>query len=457
MNYLENVVNFINGIFWGKNLLAVMLLSVGLYFTIKTRFMPVRLFKEMVRIILEKNESKDENTVSSFQAFCISTASRIGAGNLAGVVAAVSIGGPGAVFWMWVVALVGSSSAFIESTLAQIYKGKDPNGGYRGGPAYFMEKALNKRWMGILFAISGLICWAGISQIVSNSVTESFENAFDIPRIYSVSILVICAAVVIFGKSNKTARVLDKLVPIMAGAYAFIVVFIIIKNITLLPSVLISIFSNAFGIQQVVGGGLGVVIIAGIKRGLFSNEAGSGSAPCAAAAAEVSHPAKQGLIQSLGVFIDTLVICSATAFVILLADKTVTQGKTGMSLLQAAMRDHLGEFGVIFIAVVLLLFAFSTFLGILFYAKSNVSFIIEGEFAQNVYKTFALLMMFVGGLSQYLFVWALADMGVGLMTVLNLFAIVPLGKIALDSLADYEKNHMDPKTETKKSNEIEQS
>ncbi|MEI6857121.1 alanine/glycine:cation symporter family protein [Psychrilyobacter sp.] len=454
LNYLENIVNFVNGIFWGKNLLAVMLLSTGLYFTIRTKFMPVRLFKEMIRIILEKNENKseDENTISSFQAFCISTASRIGAGNLAGVVAAISIGGPGAVFWMWVVALVGASSAFIESTLAQIYKEKDPEGGYRGGPAYFMEKALKKRWMGILFAISGLICWAGISQIVSNSVTESFENAFNIPRIYTVSVLVIAATIIIFGKSNKTAKVLDKLVPIMASAYALVVVFIIITNINLIPTVFASIFSNAFGVQQVVGGGLGVVIMAGIKRGLFSNEAGSGSAPCAAAAAEVSHPAKQGLIQSLGVFIDTLVICSATAFVILLADKTAIQGKTGMTLLQSAMRYHLGEFGVIFIAIVLLLFAFSTFLGILFYAKSNVAFIIEGKFAQNLYKIFALSMMFVGGLSQYLFVWALADMGVGLMTVLNLFAIIPLGKIALDSLADYEENHMPSK---KRSTKIE--
>ncbi len=440
--FVESTVNFINGIFWGKNLLAVMLLSSGLYFTIKTRFLPIRLFKEMVRVIMEKDEVKDENTVSSFQAFCISTASRIGAGNLAGVVAAVSIGGPGAVFWMWIVALVGSSSAFIESTLAQIYKEKAPNGGYRGGPAYFMEKALNRRWMGVLFAISGLICWGGVSQIVSNSVTESFENAFGIPRIYTVSVLVIAAAFIIFGKSNKTAKVLDKLVPIMAGAYSVAVIYIIAANITLLPKVLMSIFANAFGIEQVVGGGLGVVIMSGIKRGLFSNEAGSGSAPCAAAAAEVSHPAKQGLIQSLGVFIDTLVICSATAFVILLADPSITKGFTGMTLLQTAMKYHLGEFGVIFIAIVLLLFSFSTFLGILFYAKSNVSFLVEGKRAQNVYKVFALFMMFVGGLSQYLFVWALADMGVGLMTVFNLFAIVPLSKIAIDSLKDYEENHM---------------
>ena len=231
MNFLESIVNFVNGIFWGKNILAVMLLGTGVYFTIKTRFLPVRMFPEIIRVVTEKNEGKkEEGDMTSFQAFCISTASRIGAGNLAGVVAAVSIGGPGAVFWMWVVALVGSSSAFIECTLAQIYKEKDPEGGYRGGPAYFMEKALKKRWMGILFAISGLICWAGISQIVANSVTESFDNAFGIPKIYSAAGMAVLAAMVIFGKKNRTARVLDKLVPIMAGLYAIVVLFIMVKK-----------------------------------------------------------------------------------------------------------------------------------------------------------------------------------------------------------------------------------
>ena len=442
MNFLESIVNFVNGIFWGKNILAIMLLGAGAYFTVKTRFLPVRLFPEIIRVVTEKGEKTEKDEMSSFQAFCVSTASRIGAGNLAGVVAAVSIGGPGAVFWMWLVALVGSSSAFIECTLAQIYKEKDPEGGYRGGPAYFMEKALNKRWMGVLFAISGLICWAGISQIVSNSVTESFDNAFGIPKIYSAAGMAVMAAMVIFGKKNKTAKVLDKLVPIMAGIYALVVLFIMIKNITLLPSVFISIFKNAFGVEQVVGGGIGVVIISGIKRGLFSNEAGSGSAPCAAAAASVSHPVKQGLIQALGVFIDTLVICTATAFVILLADKGATEGLVGMSLLQAAMVNHIGSFGTTFIAIILFLFSFSTFLGILFYAKSNVAFLMEGQLAQNIYKAFAIIMIFAGGLNQYLFVWGLADMGVGLMTFINLFAIIPLCGIALDSLKDYEDKYM---------------
>ena len=452
MSFLESIVNFINGIFWGKNILAVMLLGAGAYFTIKTRFLPIRLFSEIIRVVTEKSENTGKDEMSSFQAFCVSTASRIGAGNLAGVVAAVSIGGPGAVFWMWLVAIEGSSSAFIECTLAQIYKEKDPEGGYRGGPAYFMDKALKKRWMGVLFAISGLICWAGISQIVSNSVTESFDNAFGIPKLYSSAGMALLAALVIFGKKNKTAKVLDKLVPLMAGIYAMVVLFIMIKNITLLPTVFISIFKNAFGFEQAAGGSIGAVIMIGIQRGLFSNEAGSGSAPCAAAAASVAHPVKQGLIQALGVFIDTLIICSATAFVILLADKGATEGLVGMSLLQAAMVDHIGSFGTIFVAIILFLFSFSTFLGILFYAKSNVAFLMEGQLAQNAYKTFAIAMIFAGGMNQYLFVWGLADMGVGLMTFINLFAIVPLGKVALDSLEDYELNFMNKKAvSTKKS------
>ncbi len=445
MDFLENIVNFVNGVFWGKNILAVMLLGAGVYFTIRTRFLPIRMFPEIIKVVTEKTEGRKEEDMTSFQAFCVSTASRIGAGNLAGVVAAVSIGGPGAVFWMWVVALVGSSSAFIECTLAQIYKEKDPEGGYRGGPAYFMEKALNKRWMGVLFAISGLICWAGISQIVANSVTESFDNAFGIPKLYSATGMALLAAMIIFGKKNKIARVLDKLVPVMAGLYALVVLFIMIKNFTLLPSVFLSIFKNAFGIEQVMGGGIGVVIISGIKRGLFSNEAGSGSAPCAAAAATVAHPVKQGLIQALGVFIDTLVICSATAFVILLADNGATEGLVGMSLLQAAMVNHIGSFGTTFIAIILFLFSFSTFLGILFYAKSNVAFLMEGQLPQNLYKAFAITMIFAGGMNQYLFVWGLADMGVGLMTFINIFAIIPLCGVALDSLRDYESKYMNKK------------
>ncbi|KNF07067.1 sodium:alanine symporter family protein [Gottschalkia purinilytica] len=443
MNLVEGIVNYVNDIFWGKNILAVLLLLAGIYFTIKTRFLPFRKFKEMIRVITEKNTiSDDGESISSFQAFCVSTASRVGAGNLAGVVAAISIGGPGSIFWMWIVALVGSSSAFIESTLAQIYKERDPvTGGYRGGPAYFMEKALNKRWMGVLFAISGLICWAGVSQVMSNTMTESIYNIFKIDKLVIISILTVLGAIIIFGKKDKIAKVLEKLVPIMATLYLVVVIFIILKNITLIPRVILEIVENAFGIKQAVAGGIGIVIREGVKRGLFSNEAGSGNAPCAAAAADVSHPVKQGLIQSLGVFVDTLLICSATAFIILLTDKSVTKGLVGMELLQKSTEYHIGSIGQYFIAVILLLFCFSTFLGILYYAKPNIAFLYDKKIGQEIYKVFALVMFFLGGLSKYNFVWALADFGLGLMTIINLCAIIPLSKIAIESLKDYEMNH----------------
>ena len=309
---------------FGLSLLVLILIPAGLYFTFKTKFLPFRLFPEMIRVTLEKDEAKkDENSISGVQALIVATATRVGMGNLAGVVAAISFGGAGAVFWMWLTALIGSSSSFVESTLAQIYKEKDPlYGGYRGGPAYVMDRirlvtkikredAFVKNvkeeaeyvaddeqtyytrgckygLLGTAFALSGLLCWAGISQVIGNSVTTSFQNAF--------------------------------------GAYFLVTLFVIIKNITLLPSVIGNIFSQAFGIRQFAGGGLGVIVMNGVKRGLFSNEAGSGSAPCAAAAAEVSHPVKQGLIQALGVFIDTLVICSCSAFLMLLAPAEKIEG-----------------------------------------------------------------------------------------------------------------------------------
>ncbi|AFS79351.1 sodium:alanine symporter family protein [Gottschalkia acidurici 9a] len=447
LGFLEKVIISINDLLWNKHILVVMLLFTGVYFTIKTRFLPFRKFKEMIRVITEKNTITDDGeSISSFQAFCVSTASRVGAGNLAGVVAAISIGGPGSIFWMWIVALVGASSAFIESTLAQIYKERDPvTGGYRGGPAYFMKKALNKRWMGVLFAISGLICWAGVSQVMSNTMTESLYNIFKIDKLLIISVLTVLGAIIIFGKKDKIAKVLEKLVPIMATLYLVVVIFIILKNITLIPSVILEIVENAFGIKQAVSGGIGAVVMQGVKRGLFSNEAGSGSAPCAAAAANVSHPVKQGLIQSLGVFVDTLLICSATAFVMLLADKSVTKGLVGIELLQKATEYHIGSIGQYFIALILLLFCFSTFLGILYYAKPNIAFLYDKKIGLEIYKVFALVMFFLGGLSKYNFVWALADFGLGLMTIINLCAIIPLSKIAIESLKDYEMNYEDKK------------
>lgn len=446
----------------GLSLLVLILVPAGIYFTIRTRFLPFRHFPEMLKVTLENNrkiEEEEREGISGVQALIVSTACRVGMGNLVGVVAAISAGGAGAVFWMWIIALVGSSTAFIEATLAQLYKEKDPlYGGYRGGPAYYIHALFIKKGskrkksiLAVLFAISGLICWCGISQVISNSISSSFENAFHVPPIYSTVILVVIAAVIVLRK-NATVKVLDIMVPIMAACYFFITIFIIVTNAGQLPSVFGRIFSEAFGIRQVVSGGIGAVIMNGAKRGLFSNEAGSGSAPCAAAAADISHPAKEGLLQALGVFIDTLLICTCSAMIMLLTPESMTKGLEGMDLLQTAMNYHLGEFGVIFIAVILWLFSFSTFLGILFYARSNVAYLFgDNWISQTLYKVLALVMLFVGGLAAYQFVWDLGDLGVGLMTVFNMIALIPLAPKALASLKDYEQNVMKKKEKSKKS------
>lgn len=429
----------------GLSLLVMILVPAGVYFTVRTRFLPFRLFPEMVRVTLS-NHQKMEHGLSGVQALIVSTACRVGMGNLVGVVAAISAGGAGAVFWMWVMALLGSSTAFIEATLAQLYKQKDPlYGGYRGGPAYYLHALFVPKGsrrthsvLAALFALSGLLCWCGISQVTSNSISASFENAFHIPPLYSTLALVAVAAFIVLRK-NATVRVLDRMVPIMAACYFFITLFIILKNAPLLPGVFGRIFAEAFGLRQVVGGGIGAVIMNGTKRGLFSNEAGSGSAPCAAAASHIDHPAKAGLLQALGVFIDTLVICSCSAMIMLLTPVEQTASLEGMDLLQAAMQYHLGTFGVVFIAVILWLFSLSTFLGILFYARSNVAYLFGDRWgAQLAYKILALAMLFVGGLATYQFVWDLGDVGVGLMTIFNMIALFPLAPKALASLRDYE-------------------
>ena len=300
-------------------------------------------------------------------------------------------------------------------------------------------KKIRKSAVSVLFALSGLLCWCGISQVIGNSVSSSFYNAFHIPPIYSTIILVALTAVIVLRK-NATVKVLDVVVPIMAGFYFLMTIFIIIKNAAMLPTVFQHIFEEAFGLRQVAAGGFGAALMNGVKRGLFSNEAGSGSAPCAAAAAEISHPAKEGLLQALGVFIDTIVICSCTAMIMLLVPEGLTDGLVGMDLLQTAMHHHLGEFGVIFIAVILWLFSFSTFIGILFYARSNVAYLFGDNWtSQTLYKLLALVMLFVGGLATYTFVWDLGDIGVGLMTVFNMMAILPMTGQAIASLKEYEK------------------
>ena len=418
----------------GISLLVLILIPTGIYFTIRTRLLPIRLFPDMLRGLTEKKKHKD--SLTAFQTLIVSTATRVGMGNLVGVVAAISAGGAGAVFWMWVTAIIGSSTAFIEATLAQMYKEKDPlYGGYRGGPAYYIHSFFENKFkkkrryvlISILFAISGLICWCGISQVISNSVASAFDNAFNIPPLYTTIALVVIAAIIVLRK-NATVKVLDVVVPIMAVCYFIITLFIIIKNIGSIPGVFGRIFEEAFGIRQVAAGGFGAVLMNGVKRGLFSNEAGSGSAPCAAAAAECDLPVKAGFTQALGVFIDTIVICSCTAMIMLTAPRHIVDGKAGMDLLQSAMQYHLGKFGVIFIAITLFLFSFSTFIGILFYARSNVAYLFGDRWLwQTLYKIIALVMLFIGGIATYTFVWDLGDVGIGLMTIFNIGMLYLMG------------------------------
>lgn len=463
-NAAMTVFHFVYHILWGDlitiplpggsslslSLLILILIPSGIYFTLRTRFLPFRMFPEMVKLTVETKDSSQKGAISGLQTLFLSTATRVGMGNLVGVVAAISAGGAGAVFWMWLIALLGSSTAFTEATLAQLYKEKDPlYGGYRGGPAYYIHHFFLSRGkrsfsrkrsvIAVLFAISGLICWCGISQVIGNSVSSAFENAFHIPPVYTTVILVLIAAVIVLRK-NATVKVLDVMVPVMAVCYFVITLFIILKNAGQLPAIFQRIFLEAFGLRQAVAGGLGAVIMNGAKRGLFSNEAGSGSAPCAAAAADVSHPVKEGLLQALGVFIDTLVICSCSAMIMLLAPSELTEGLAGMDLLQTAMQYHMGDFGVIFIAAILWLFSFSTFIGILFYARSNVAYLFgDNWLSQTLYKILALIMLFVGGLAAYTFVWDLGDIGVGLMTVFNMIVLIPLAPEAMDALQDYER------------------
>ncbi len=428
----------------GISLLVLLLIPTGIYFTARTKFLPIRFFPEMLRISVEKRSNKNQSALSGLQALIVSTATRVGMGNMVGVVAAVSVGGAGAVFWMWITALIGSSTAFIEATLAQLHNQEDPlYGGYRGGPAYYIHNffAKGKRYsvIAILFALSGLLCWCGVSQVISNSVSSAFENAFGITPLVSTIILVALAAIIVLRK-HATVKVLDVIVPIMAAFYFIIAIFVIVKNIGLLPSVFTRIFEEAFGIRQIVGGGFGAALMNGVKRGLFSNEAGSGSAPCAAAAADVDQPAKAGLFQAFGVIIDTIVICSCTAFIMLLAPQDMLEGLSGMELLQTAMYHHFGQAGVVFTAVTLWLFSFSTFIGILFYARSNVAYLFgDNWLSQTIYKILALVMLFIGGLATYEFVWELGDIGIGLMTIFNMIVLLPMSGQALKSLNEYQK------------------
>ena len=435
MDLFTNIVTNVNDFIWTYILIALLLI-VGIYFSFKTKFVQFRYIKERFRL-LGDNSNKKEGSISSFQAFCISTASRVGTGNIAGVAIAIALGGPGAVFWMWLIALIGSASSFIESTLAQIYKVKDKDS-FRGGPAYYMEKGLKKRWLGVAFAILITICFGLIFNAVqSNTISVAFNNAFGFNKLFIGIIIAILTSLIIFGGVKRIAKVSEIIVPILATAYILVAFWVILTNISQLPSVFKLIFENAFGFKQVTAGGFGATVLYGVKRGLFSNEAGMGSAPNAAATADVSHPAKQGLIQTLGVFTDTLVICSCTAFIILLSGSYANSNLTGIELTQNALASHLGIFGTYFIALCILLFAFSSIVGNFYYGQSNIEFIKDNKSFLNIYRVLVIVMILFGSVISVEIVWTLADISMGFMAILNLIAITLLSKFAFAALKDY--------------------
>ena len=427
--------------------LIIMLVAVGVYFTIRTRGVQIRLLKDGIKSLMEKNteEENGKKKVSSFQALMISTASRVGTGNIAGIATAIAAGGPGAVFWMWLMAVIGGASAFAESTLAQVYKVKE-NGEFRGGPSYYMERALGKRWMGVLFSVLLIICFAyGFNGLQSYNMSSALE--YYIPN-YTESIwpmvvgLVLAAAtaVVIWGGSHRIGVITSVIVPIMAISYILIGIVTMIMNVSELPKVFAMIFENAFDFQAMAGGLAGSAVVIGIKRGLFSNEAGMGSAPNASASADVAHPVNQGLVQTISVFIDTLLICSSTAMMLLVSG---VEGKSGVldgiPYVQAAISSNVGQWGIHFITFSIFAFAFSSLVGNYFYAESNILFIKNNKTLLFVFRITCVVAIFLGAQADFSLVWNLADVTMGLMAIVNIIAIFLLSGTVIKVLNDYEK------------------
>lgn len=439
MEIIREIINFVNEILWGKNILVVMLVGTALYLTLRTRFMQFRLFGDIIKILGKDDKNKDG--ISSLEAFFLGTACRVGAGNITGVVAAISVGGPGSIFWMWLVALLGAATSFVESCLAVKYREQIGRQEYRGGTPWIIEKRLKKRWLGVIYAVASIVCYIGVIQVMSNSVTESVNSAYkiDIQKIAIALSLIVTLIVFIRGKKDTIIVALNKIVPVMAIMYLLVVVFVVLTNLTSIPEMLGNIISQAFGVKEIAGGGIGIVIMQGVRRGLFSNEAGSGNSNYAAAVVDVNEPAKQGMVQALGVFVDTLVVCSATAFIVLLADSSVIAGTSGMTMFQEAIKSHIGWIGIPFTVIVLFFFSLSTILGVTFYGKNAINFVSEAKEMKYIYHVVVVLMVYIGGIEQNFFVWSLADFGLGIMTVINIICLVPIAGEAIEELKKYEK------------------
>lgn len=437
------MLDIINNFLWGY-VLIIALLGCAVYFTVRSRFVQFRMIREMVRLLSDsgaKDEDRAEHEshqhISSFQAFAISLASRVGTGNLAGVASAIAVGGPGAVFWMWIIALLGAASAFVESTLAQLYKTRH-NKAYVGGPAYYMWKGLHSRWMSLTFAILITLTFGfAFNSVQSNTICEAMTKAFDWNPVYMGSILTLLTAACIFGGLRRIARISSVIVPIMALGYILLALVIVIMRIGELPHVIGLIISHAFGWEQIFGGGVGMAVMQGIKRGLFSNEAGMGSAPNAAATASVSHPVKQGLIQTLGVFTDTLLICTCTAFIILFSGAPLDGSADGVQLTQQALTMEIGGSGEIFIAIAIFFFAFSSILGNYYYGEANIHFMTKRRWVITCYRLAVTGFVLFGSLTTLRTAWNLADLMMALMTLCNLVAIIRLSPVAFIMLKDY--------------------
>mgnify|MGYP003549692029 FL=1 len=454
MNTIQDLLTLWSDFLWTYILIAI-LTGCALYFTWRTRFVQFRLMGEMIRLLLRPDKVKATQIgreelggelkvdgkmkhVSSFQAFVVALASRIGTGNLAGVATAISLGGPGAVFWMWVLALLGSALAFVESTLAQLYKRRGETSFY-GGPAYYMKYGLGKGWMGIVFAILMIVTFGfAYNSVQSNTICAAWEKAFGVDAATMGLLLTGLTLVIIFGGIHRVAKFSSAVVPAMAVVYLAVAVGVVIWNISLLPSVLMTIIKNAFGIDQAAGGVLGVTIMQGIKRGLFSNEAGEGSAPNAAAVATVSHPVKQGLIQALGVFTDTLVVCTCTAFIILMSGVDITAAN-GIQLTQDALTHEIGSLGNPFMAVMIWCFAFSSIIGNYYYGEANIRYISKGRWSLLAYRLAVGGMVMLGAMVTLDIAWGMADITMALLTLCNLAAILMLSHQAVFLLEDYRR------------------
>ncbi len=452
-------IGFINGWLYYP-ILIILLLGIGLYFTIRTGFMQGRLFKESIKVVLEKPDK--EGSVSSFQALMVSTASRVGTGNIVGVSSAICMGGYGAVFWMWVVAMIGGASAFIESTLAQIYKRRDENGDSYGGPSYYIETALKSRGLGIVFAISLILTYAiGFNMLAAFNLQSSFQvypfyNENVTPWIIG-AVLALVTGYCIMGGGKRIIKFTSALVPFMGVIYIIVSIIMIVINIGYMPTVFARIFEDAFNFKAIFGAVAGSSMMYGIKRGLYSNEAGIGSAPNAAAAADVSHPVKQGLVQMLSVFIDTILICSATAFMCLSSGVEPNAEISGAPYVQSALSTFMGGFGNHFITSSLILFAFTTLIGNLFYVDNNLAYVNGKVPSKNFmmgYRIFAVLVIFLGAAQKQALAWDIADMLMGIMALINLPAILILGKTAIAALKDYEKQKKEGKNPVFRASDI---